>query len=60
MIENVSNKIIDLITNGVRPEDIAIISPVNNTILDYKIKNILNEIKKNTYFFKVLGSYPEF
>lgn len=43
MIENVSNKIIDLITNGVRPEDIAIISPVNNTILDYKIKNILNE-----------------
>jgi prephenate dehydratase len=24
------------------------------------IKNILQEIKDNTYFFKVLGSYPEF
>ena len=24
------------------------------------IQNILNEIKENTYFLKVLGSYPEF
>ena len=27
---------------------------------DEVIKNILNEIENNTYFFKVLGSYPEF
>ena len=27
---------------------------------DEKIKNILNEIDDNTYFLKVLGSYPEF
>lgn len=27
---------------------------------DETIKNILEEIKNNTYFFKVLGSYPEF
>lgn len=27
---------------------------------DENIQNILKEIKKNTYFLKVLGSYPEF
>ena len=27
---------------------------------DVIIQNILNEIEKNTYFLKVLGSYPEF
>ena len=29
-------------------------------ISDEKIKSILNEIDDNTYFLKVLGSYPEF
>ena len=29
-------------------------------INDENIQNILNEINKNTYFLKVLGSYPEF
>ena len=27
---------------------------------DEVIQDILNEIKENTYFLKVLGSYPEF
>ncbi len=32
----------------------------NGHIDDALVKNILNEIEENTYFFKVLGSYPEF
>ncbi|MBP3227129.1 MAG: prephenate dehydratase, partial [Methanobrevibacter sp.] len=27
---------------------------------DVIIKNIIKEIDKNTYFLKILGSYPEF
>ena len=41
MIEEVSNKVIDIISNGVQPKDIAIISPINNTVLDYQINNKL-------------------
>lgn len=41
MISEVCNKVIDLVNSGTNPKDIAIISPVNNTILDYQIKNIL-------------------
>ena len=32
----------------------------NGHIEDEVVRNILNEIEENTYFFKVLGSYPEF
>lgn len=32
----------------------------NGHIDDVLVQDILNEIKENTYFFKVLGSYPEF
>lgn len=32
----------------------------NGHMEDKLIQDILNEIKENTYFFKVLGSYPEF
>ena len=47
MIEDVSNKIVNLINSGIPPKDIAIISPINSTILDYEVKNILrkNNIK---------------
>lgn len=47
MIEHVSNKIVNLINSGIPPKDIAIISPINSTILDYEVKNILrnNNIK---------------
>ncbi|WP_242824174.1 hypothetical protein [[Clostridium] dakarense] len=41
MISEVCNKVIDLLNSGTSPKDIAIISPVNNTVLDYQIKNIL-------------------
>lgn len=41
MISEVCNKVIDLVNSGTSPKDIAIISPVNNTVLDYQIKNIL-------------------
>ena len=43
MIDNVSEKVIDLINSGEKQEDIVIISPVNNTLLDYKIKVALKE-----------------
>src|SRR5699024_3853132 len=45
MIDELINKIIELVNNGVSLKDIAIISPVNNTILDYQIKNVLNRNK---------------
>lgn len=47
MIDEVIIKVIELVNNGIRLKDIAIISPINNTILDYQIKNVLNrnEIK---------------
>lgn len=32
----------------------------NGHIEDETVQNILNEIEENTYFLKVLGSYPEF
>lgn len=41
MISEVCNKVIELVNSGTSPKDIAIISPVNNTVLDYQIKNIL-------------------
>ena len=42
MIDEVISKVIELVNNGTRLKDIAIISPINNTILDYQIKNVLN------------------
>ena len=41
MIEGLSEKISDLISKGKNLKDIAIISPINNSILDYKICNKL-------------------
>ena len=32
----------------------------NGHVNDVVIQNIIDEIEKNTYFFKVLGSYPEY
>ena len=32
----------------------------NGHIMDETVKNILKEIEDNTYFLKVLGSYPEY
>ena len=43
MIEKVSDKILDLIKEGKKLRDIAIISPINNSILDYKICNKLKQ-----------------
>ena len=48
VIESI-NKVIELIKSGYKPKDIAIICPVNSTILDYQIKNILLENKVNVY-----------
>lgn len=41
MIEGLSEKILDLISKGKNLKDIVIISPINNSILDYKICNKL-------------------
>ena len=49
MIEEVANKVIELINSGTKLRDIAIISPINNTILDYQIKNILNSNNINVF-----------
>ncbi|MCR8746425.1 hypothetical protein [Romboutsia lituseburensis] len=43
MIDEVSNKIINLYEKGIDLNDIAIISPINNTILDYQITNKLKD-----------------
>lgn len=43
MIEAVGNKIEELIRSGKNLKDIVIISPINNSILDYKICNKLKE-----------------
>ena len=61
MIDEVIIKVIELVNNGTRLKDIAIISPINNTILDYQIKNVLNrnEIKVfNTKKNNKIIDYP--
>lgn len=49
MLIEVSNKVVELINKGYRAKDIAIISPINNTITEYEIKNIL--LKNNIGFY---------
>lgn len=43
MIDEICNKIIELVNSGVNINDISIISPINNNVLDYQIKNKLNK-----------------
>lgn len=43
MLDLVSEKVITLMERGVSPKDIAIISPINNTILEYQIRDSLKE-----------------
>lgn len=45
MIEGVVEKLLQLIKEGEKLKDIVIISPINNSILDYKIYNKLNSSK---------------
>ena len=49
MIDEAINKVIELVNSGTSLKEIAIISPINNTILDYQIKNILNKNKINVF-----------
>ncbi|MGL5651602.1 MAG: hypothetical protein ACRDDE_07590 [Paraclostridium sp.] len=49
MLIEVSNKAVDLINKGYKAKDIAIISPINNTITEYEIKNTL--LKNNIGFY---------
>lgn len=49
MVVESINKVIQLIKDGYEPKDIAIISPINSTILDYQVKNILLGKKVNVY-----------
>lgn len=49
MVVESINKVIQLIKVGYEPKDIAIISPINSTILDYQVKNILLGNKVNVY-----------
>ncbi len=43
MLDLISEKIISLIEEGVSLRDIAIISPINNSILEYQIRDSLIE-----------------
>lgn len=43
MLDLVSEKVITLIESGISPKDIAIVSPINNTILEYQIRDSLRE-----------------
>lgn len=61
MLIEASNKVVYLINKGYRAKDIAIISPINNTITEYEIKNIL--LKNNIGFYstkqdKRIVDYP--
>ena len=61
MLIEASNKVVELINKGYRAKDIAIISPINNTITEYEIKNIL--LKNNIGFYstkqdKRIVDYP--
>ena len=61
MITEVTNKVLDLINNNVNPRDIAIISPVNNTILDYNLANMLKNYNieaVNTKIDNKIIDYP--
>lgn len=61
MVKEVCDKVVELIKSGEYPKDIVIISPINNTILDYQVKNILSEnnIKVvNTKKDKKVVDYP--
>ena len=61
MIDEACNKVIDLIKNSTSPNDIAIISPINNSLLDVQIKNILdnhNISSFNTKKDKKIVDYP--
>lgn len=52
MIDEVSNKIINLYEKGINLNEIAIISPINNTILDYQITNKLKDNNINVFNVK--------
>lgn len=52
MIDEVSNKIINLYEKGINLNDIALISPINNTILDYQITNKLKDNNINVFNVK--------
>lgn len=61
MITEVTNKVLDLINNNFNPRDIAIISPVNNTILDYNLANMLKNYNieaVNTKIDNKIIDYP--
>lgn len=61
MIGEVCNKVLELVANGTSPKDIAIISPINNTILDYQINNKLEDSNIevfNTKKDKKIIDYP--
>lgn len=49
MLIEASNKVVELIKKGYRAKDIAIISPINNTITEYEVKNTL--LKNNIGFY---------
>lgn len=49
MIVESLDKVIELIRSGYSAKDIAIISPINSTILDFQIKNTLLKNKINIY-----------
>ncbi|MBQ3421471.1 MAG: hypothetical protein IJH34_07335, partial [Romboutsia sp.] len=60
MIDEAINKVIALVKSGTSLKEIAIISPINNTILDYQIKNILNKNKINVFNTKKISKIIDY
>ena len=61
MIESVGDKILQLIKEGKNLSDMVIISPINNSILDYKISNKLKQNNlqvKNTKIDNKIIDHP--
>ena len=61
MIESVGDKVLQLIKEGKNLSDMVIISPINNSILDYKISNKLKQNNlqvKNTKIDNKIIDHP--
>lgn len=61
MLDEVCEKVIELLDNNINLKDIVIITPINNSVLDYQIKNTLSKSNievKSTNKDRKLIDYP--
>ncbi|WP_027702545.1 hypothetical protein [Metaclostridioides mangenotii] len=61
MVDAIDKKIDDLIKNGADPKDMVLISPINNTVLDMRLKSYFSRKflnLKNTKVDRKITDYP--